>query len=221
VVRSIHDDADVLVWLLEPKKITDDEFKFGEKLLQAQKPFCLAINKIDSLKDNQVLAQINSQLKQKFGEKVVIFEISARAKTGLDDLKKWIVNSLPVSPPYFPIDQMTNRWERFYVSELIREKIFAHYHQEIPHACAVVVDEFVEKKDRKDLIRVIIYTETDGQKNILVGARGQGIKALGQSARREIEERLDRPVYLELIVKVRKNWRKDTDFVHKLLEING
>jgi GTP-binding protein Era len=116
---------------------------------------------------------------------------------------------------------MTDRWERFYVTELVREQIFKRFQQEVPHACAVIIEDFIEKKGRKDVIKASIVVETEGQKKIVIGEQGRSIRDLGQAARKEIEEQIGRPVFLELVVKVKKNWRKDPEFLKLALGLSA
>jgi len=219
--RSIYDDADILVWIVEPRLLTEHEAVFGQNLLQASKPICVVINKVDLGEPKGGWAPVEAQLKSILGATTPVLRLSAQKGEGLDALKSTIERLLPESPPYYPTDQITDRWERFYVAELIREQIFALYHQEVPHASAVLIDEFVEAEGRKDHIAATIYVETDGQLGIIVGDQGAGVKRLGQLARAEIEARLDREVHLELRVKVRKAWRKDGEFLKRLQSNDG
>lgn len=216
IVRSIYDDADVLMWMLEPKTLTSEDEDFALKLKNTRKPLCVAINKTDLPTAGALIEQMVPALKAQLGGDVTIHLISAKNQTGLQNLKKDLASKLPLSPAYFPTDQVTDRWERFYVAELIREEIFRRYQQEVPHASTVIIEEFVEKPGRKDVIQVAIVVETEGQMKIVVGQKGQAIKVLGQAARAEIEARLGRPVFLELKVKVRKNWRKDPQFLESI-----
>ena len=216
VVRSIYDDADVLVWVLEPRPLTDEEASFGNNLQKAKKPICAVINKVDRPDAKAGAEALETQIKGLLGADTPVVRVAARAGDGLDALIAVLTRLLPESPPYFPTDQITDRWERFYVAELIREQIFQLYHQEVPHAAAVLTEEFTETPGRKDHIKATIYTETEGQLGIIVGNKGFGIKRLGQLARAEIEKRLDRPVHLELSVKVKKAWRKDPEFLRRL-----
>jgi GTP-binding protein Era len=216
IVRSIYDDADVLMWMLEPKTLTTEDEDFAVKLKNTRKPLCVAINKIDLPTSSALVEQMVPALKAQLGGDAAIHLISAKNQTGLQNLKKDLASKLPLSPAYFPTDQVTDRWERFYVAELIREEIFRRYQQEVPHASTVIIEEFVEKPGRKDVIQVAIVVETEGQMKIVVGQKGQAIKELGQAARAEIEARLGRPVFLELKVKVRKNWRRDPQFLESI-----
>lgn len=207
VVRTVYDDADVILWLAEPRPLSEEEKEFGRKLEKTGKPVLKAVNKIDLKPDPAVLDQLKAEGFTHF--------IAAKILQGIAPLKVELIKHLPEGTPYFPTDQMTDRWERFYVAELVREQIFKKYRDEVPHASYVHVQEFVEKEGRKDHILTHIYVETEGQKKILIGAQGRGIRELGEASRKEIEIRLGRPVYLELHVKVQKGWRGDADFIKK------
>lgn len=218
IMRSVYDDADAILWLVEPRLPSDEEKAFAETLLKTGKPVCVAVNKSDTLQGKEQIVKTEADVRGALPAAFNIFTISAKGKQGLDALVAALQAHLPFSPPYFPTDQLTDRWERFYVAELIREQIFSMFHQEIPHASAVVIEDFKEVKGRKDVIRAAIYVETEGQKQIVVGSGGKGIRDIGARARKEIEEKLGRPVYLELIVKVKKDWRNDAQFVGRLSE---
>lgn len=221
VVRSLYDDADLLVWLIDPRPLGDEERAFGDTLVRSKKPVFAAINKIDTVSDRSSLAALDADVRNILGDGARLWRMAARSGEGVATFKQALLDALPESPPYFPTDQITDRWERFFVAELIREQMFRLFQQEVPHASTVLIEEFVEKPGRKDVIKAHVLVETEGQKKIVVGEKGRGVKALGESARREIEERLGRPVFLELIVKVQKNWRNDAAFLKKLEESRG
>ena len=216
IVRSIHDDADVLIWLLEPRPLREDDIRFGELLVKTGKPLLVAINKVDSNNSPAVLEQIVAELKLKVRADLVPHFISSRQGRGLPELIASAEAILPEGQPFFPTDQVTDKWERFYAAELIREQIFLRYQDEVPHASLVQVEDFIEKTDRKDVIRATITVETEGQKRILIGEKGRAIRDLGQRARAEIEKQIGRPVFLELVVKIHPRWRKDARFLKDL-----
>jgi GTP-binding protein Era len=220
IMRSLFDDADVVLWVLEPRALSEDDKLFAENLQKAGKPIFVAVNKLDTISGKEPIKQVMDGIKQALPETFALFGISAKGKQGLDSLKSALKDKLPESPAYFPTDQLTDRWERFYVTELIREQIFGLYDKEVPHAAAVVIEEFKEQEGRKDLIRATIYVETEGQKQIMVGSKGAAIVRLGQKAREEIESKLGRPVYLELFVKIKKKWREDEAFLKQIHEAN-
>lgn len=219
IMRTVYDDADILVWLLEPKPFMPEDAAFAETLKKTKIPVIVAINKVDMAKSPADLDKLEKEIRQVLGEEAPVVRISAKTGQGVWDLKGMLQARLPESPPYFPTDQITDRWERFYVAELIREQIFKKFQQEVPHACAVVIEDFVEKHGRKDVIKASLVVETEGQKQIVVGKAGSAIRDLGQAARTEIEAQLGRPVYLEMVVKIRKHWRQDTEFLKSLLAL--
>lgn len=215
LMRSLYDDADIVVWVVEPRVFTDVEKRIAEALSEMTMPLFVALNKTDTAAEEAVetaAAEARAAVPRLTG----LVTVSGRTGAGLPELVNTLKGALPLNPPYFPTDQITDRWERFYVRELIREKIFELYHAEVPHACYVMLDEFRERPGEKDFIQVTLFVETEGQKGILLGARGAAIKQLGTTARQEIEERLGRPVYLDLHVKVKKNWRLDPIFLKNI-----
>lgn len=214
--RAIYDDADVLVWVVEPQLLSEDEMAFGRGLLKPGKPVVAIINKSDRGTPQIGWERLEGQIHDVLGPKAPIFRVSAKKGDGVEAVRNKLSTLLPESPAYFPADQITDKWERFYVAELIREQIFEQFKEEVPHAAAVAVDDFIEREGAKDRIEVTIYVETEGQLGIIVGNKGAAIKKLGQAAREEIEARLERPVHLELRVRVHKAWRKDTEFLRKI-----
>jgi GTP-binding protein Era len=143
-------------------------------------------------------------------------EISALKGTGIAALKKEIVSRLPCHPPYYPTDVISDRNERFFVGEIVREKVFACYREEIPYSTSVQITEHVEAKGKKDRIHAEIYVERESQKGIIIGEKGAALKKVGQLARKDIERFLGRPVFLELRVKVREKWREDGMWLKRL-----
>jgi GTP-binding protein Era len=218
IMRSLHDDADVVLWLIEAGPFTDEHRHFGQTLGRTEKPLVVAVNKADALPGKEIFGILEAGLKEFIGREFSFVPVSAKTGQGVSVLKSMLKSLLPAGHPFYPIDQMTDRWERFYVAELIRENLFKLYRDEVPHACAVVIDAFEENSGRKDRIKALINVESEGQQRILIGDKGRAIKELGQSARMAIEQMLGRPVYLELAVKVRKNWRRDANFVKQLAE---
>ncbi|NOY78358.1 MAG: GTPase Era, partial [Calditrichaeota bacterium] len=173
----------------------------------------LVINKIDLIHKDALLPLMDAY--SKAHPFLDILPISALEADGLDELKQAIREALPVHPPYYPEDYLTEHSERFFVSEIIREKIFYLYGEEIPYSTTVEIAEFKEKTGRKDYIRAVIYVEKDSQRAILIGKKGQALKRVGSLAREEIEQFLDRPVYLDLWVKVREKWRRNPSAVRQ------
>lgn len=205
--RSLK-DADLVLFMVAAAKEPD---AFDTKLLNQIHDFnssiILLLNKMDIISKNQVLPVMEyySQL----GTLKSIMPISALKKDGLDSIKEEILSALPTGQPFYDDDQIMDHPERFIVSELIREKIFQRYGEEIPYATTVQIDEFKERNDGKDFIRAIIYVEKASQKGILIGKKGAALKDVGRIARQEIEHLLERKVFLELWVKVKEKWRQD------------
>jgi len=205
--RSLK-DADLVLFMVAAAR---EPHEFDTKLLNEIHDFnssiILVLNKMDIISKNQVLPVMEyySQL----GILKSIMPISALKKDGLDSLKEEILSALPAGQPFYDSDQIMDHPERFVVSELIREKIFQRYGEEIPYAPTVEIDEFKERNDGKDFIRAIIYVEKASQKGILIGKKGAALKDVGRIARHEIEHLLERKVFLELWVKVKEKWRQD------------
>jgi GTP-binding protein Era len=213
-VRSAMEDADVIVYLVDASSTRKDFEEIGEQIAPLEKPVILVLNKIDLVKKDDLLPLIDAY--RSLYDFRAIVPISALKGDGLDDLVKEIVQNLPYNPPYYPPDYVTDQQERFFVSEIIREKIFQLYGEEIPYSCHVQIEEFKENPGRKDFIRAIIYVERLSQKGILIGKKGQALKRVGELARQEIEAFLGRPVYLELYVKVMEDWRKKESKLRRL-----
>jgi GTP-binding protein Era len=201
-------EADVVVWLVEPRPPAPDDQVLLPQLRQLHRPMIVAINKIDSVAKPKLLPIISAYHDLFPG--VPIIPLSGLKGDGMVELETEILKLLPASPPLYPPDQETDSTERFLVAELIRERVLHHTSEEIPHAVAVQVEEFDESR-RPHLvkIRVVIYVERNSQKGILIGKQGHMLKTIGAEARGEIEALLDAKVFLELWVKVWKNWRKD------------
>lgn len=197
-------DADILLYVTDviekPEKNTD----FLEKVAKMQIPVILLINKIDE-SDQKTLVT----LVEKWHEllpKAEILPISAKNKFGIDTLMKRIKELLPESPAYFDKDQLTDKPAKFFVSEIIREKILRYYDKEVPYSVEVVVERF--KEDEKKIhINAVIYVERDSQKGIIIGHQGQALKKVSTEARKSLEKFFDKKIYLETFVKVDKDWR--------------
>ncbi len=179
------------------------------------KPVFMVINKIDLVKKAQVLPLI-----QAFSEIYPFKEIvpvSALKEENIGDLKKTIVKYLPEGNAFYPEDYVSDRDERFFVSELIREEIFKVFKEEVPYATTVEIEEFRDSdSERKTYIRAVVYVERDSQKGIIIGKKGAALKQVGQNARRQIEEMIGHEVFLELFVKVEKEWRDDKGKIKRL-----
>jgi GTP-binding protein Era len=201
-------EADVVVWLVKPRP-PDSQDRVVLPHLQALKnPLIIAINKIDLLDKPQLLPLIAAY--HDFFPGCPVVPLSALGGDGLPALVTEIVVRLPASPPLFPQEQLTDQTERFLVAEIIRERLFHHTGEEIPYAVAVAVEEFDESR-RPELVRIwaVIYVEKESQKGIVIGKGGRLLKRVGQEAREEAERLLQAKIYLDLWVKVWKNWRRD------------
>ncbi|UCF64742.1 MAG: GTPase Era [bacterium] len=199
-------DADVIVLITDVQTSPQELQDLTRNILPTNKPVLLILNKIDLVGDNKM----NTLLKtyQELFPQSGYLPVSARRKQGLESLINKVVDFLPEHPPYYPQDYLSDSNERFFIAEIIREKIFEFYQKEIPYACHVEIEDMKEKKGRKDFIQAVIYVDQPSQKGIIIGSGGKSLKHIGESSRRDIETFLGRPVYLELYVKVLKNWRK-------------
>ena len=213
--RGATAEADVLVFMIEPEeKISPANRSILSELIQTKKPLILAINKIDVIEKEKLLPIINNYAHH--FNLTTIIPISALKADGLDQLKQLLVDHLPVGFPFYPLDTITDQPERFFVAEIIREKIFQKYGEEIPYSTTVTTEEFKERDQGKDYIRAVIYVERASQKGIIIGKQGAALKKVGETARKEIELFLGRAVYLELFVKVKEKWRQKEDVLREL-----
>ncbi|HAH06365.1 MAG TPA: GTPase Era [Elusimicrobia bacterium] len=203
---AARDDADVVLLVVEPAPARPEDLAAFQRFAELGKPLILAVNKCDRVGVPAAEAAAAS-----YGPlaPAAIHQVSALKGTGVADLRSRIINLLPESPPYYEKGQASDRWERFFAAEMVREALFELYREEIPHACAVDIERYKERPGLKDLIQVVVYVERPSQKGILLGAHGSAIRRLTQASLRRIEAFLGRPVELELWVKVRKDWRKD------------
>jgi len=210
--KSALNDADLNLFLVEATtRPKSRDLEILETLKTSGVPLVLVINKIDLVEKTAILPLIDAY--QKRHDFLDIIPISALEKENVDELQHVIVANLPYGLPFFPEDIVTQHPERFFVSGLIREQIFRNFSDELPFSTAVVIDEFRERRGRKDFIKVRIIVERDSQKKIIIGKGGEAIRKIGRNARIEIEKFLDRPVYLELFVTVREKWRKRDIFL--------
>lgn len=197
-------DADILLYVTDviekPEKNTD----FLEKVAKMQIPVILLINKIDESDQKTLVALVEKW--HGLLPKAEILPISAKNKFGTDVLMKRIKELLPESPAYFDKDQLTDKPAKFFVSEIIREKILRYYEKEVPYSVEVVVERF--KEDEKKIhINAVIYVERDSQKGIIIGHQGQALKKVSTEARKSLERFFDKKIFLETFVKVDKDWR--------------
>ena len=205
-VHSAFKDADVLIYLVEIGERALKDEAFFEKIKNTKIPLLLLVNKIDLSQQEEVEKQINHWKEQV--PNAEILPISALNKFNMDKILERIIEILPVSPAYYDKDAITDKPKRFFVSESIREKILKHYKKEVPYSVEVEVEEF---EDEKDIIRIraIIFVMRESQKGIIIGHKGAGIKRIGTEARKDLERFFDKKIFLETVVKVKKNWRND------------
>lgn len=207
-VKSAFEDADVLLYMVEiGEKALKDE-AFFKKIENSKIPVLLLLNKIDTSEQEVLEEQI--QHWQKLLPKAEIHPISALENFNVREVFDRILELLPEAPPYYPKDQLTDKPERFFVNETLREKILLHYKKEIPYAVEVETEEFIEDND---IIRIrsVIMVERDTQKGIIIGHKGSALKRVGVEARKDLEKFFDKQVHIELYVKVNKNWRSNSN----------
>jgi GTP-binding protein Era len=214
-VRTSLADRDLLLYLADcTARFGPEDVEALEVVRDLSTPAFLLLTKVDKLADKRMLLPRIEQIKavREFQEYIPVSAVSGE---GLDRLRQAIVQSLPEGPAYFPPDYLTDQPERFLAAELIRERILRETRQEVPHSVAVVVDEW---KDTPKLLRITatIYVERDGQKAIVIGAKGASLKKIGTLARHEMEKMFLRKIFLELFVKVRKDWRESPEFLNAI-----
>ncbi|HLP73704.1 MAG TPA: GTPase Era [Bacteroidales bacterium] len=204
-VRTALSDADLVLYVTDVTEKNPWEGEFIPKIRESGIPVATAINKID-LSNQEELEVLVMKWREVFPGSEVI-PVSAIKNFNLDVLLRTILEKLPENPPYFPKDQLTDKYERFFASEIIREKIFMNYRKEIPYSTEVEIDSF---KDDPGILRIqaIIHTARETQKGILIGHKGSMLKKVGTEARIEMEDFFKKKVYLELRVKVTKDWRE-------------
>ncbi|WP_303319137.1 GTPase Era [Flavivirga abyssicola] len=205
-VKSAFEDADVLIYMVEIGEQALKDEAFFKKITSSKIPVLLLLNKIDRSDQEQLETQV-----QLWAEKVPnaeIIPISALEGFQVKEVFNRIIELLPESPPFYPKDQLTDKPERFFINESIREKILLHYKKEIPYAVEVDTEEFLEE-DKIIRIRSVIMVERDTQKGIIIGHKGSALKRVGVEARKDLEKFFGKQIHLELYVKVNKNWRSN------------
>lgn len=205
-VKSAFEDADVLIYMVETgeKELKDEAF--FNKIINAKIPVLLLLNKIDKTNQEQLEEQV-----QLWTEKVPnaeLYPISALENFNVKEVFNRILDLLPESPAYYPKDALTDKPERFFVNETIREKILLHYDKEIPYAVEIETEEFVED-DNIIRISALIMVERDTQKGIIIGHKGAALKKVGVEARADLEKFFGKQIHLQMFVKVNKNWRSN------------
>ncbi len=223
-VRAALADRDVLLYVADASlpfsgTLSSEDAEAASVLKDLSTPVLLLANKIDRVQDKRKLLPFIEQYKavRQFDEYI---PVSATTGEGLERVRDAIVSRLPEGPAYFPADHLTDQPERFLAGELIREQILRQTRQEVPHSVAVLIDRWEEsaRRDKTKLTKIAasIYVERDGQKAIVIGAGGAALKIIGTRARLEIEKMLGRKVFLELFVKVQKDWRENPEFLNAI-----
>lgn len=202
--ESALNDADVLLYMTDVVEKTDKNEKFLSKVQRVDVPVLLLINKVDQTNQKDLEALV-MQWKTLL-PKAEIYPLSATNNFNIDTIKSRVLELLPESPPYFEKDALTDRPARFFVTEIVREKVLLYYQKEVPYSVEVVVEEFKEEENIINM-RVLIIVERDSQKGIIIGNKGAAIKKLGTMARKDIERFFDKKVFMEMYVKVEKDWR--------------
>lgn len=206
-VKSAFEDADVLLYMVEVGERELKDEAFFNKIRNAKVPVLLLLNKIDKSNQESLEAQVEHWKEQV--PNAEIFPISALNNFNISEVFNRLIELLPDSPPYYPKDTLTDKPERFFVNEIIREKILLNYDKEIPYAVEVETEEF---KEEDDLIRIkaVIMVERDSQKGIIIGHKGSAIKRVGMQARETMEKFFGKQVHIEMFVKVNKDWRNNS-----------
>jgi len=214
VAESALKDSDMILWVLdasEPPSTADQIIAETVSTLRGSTPVVLALNKQDLLDDD---ATLNDHLD--LIEHNQAMRVSGKAGTGVKDLVSYVLSQLPEGPRYYPADQVSEVNMRFITAEVVREKIIENTDQEIPYSVAVEVTEFKERSENLTYISATVYVERDSQKGIIIGKGGDMIKRIGTQARKDLAKMLDTRIYMDLHVKVLKNWRSDAPLLRRL-----
>lgn len=207
-IKDSFKDADIILLMVEPQQRSIKDEIILKKIKLIELPVLILINKIDISNQNEIEQDVDFWKNEISNSEVL--PISALNNFNIDLLLNKLISFLPKSPAYFPKDAVTDKPKRFFVSEIIREKILLNYKEEIPYAVEVIVESF---KDEKDIIKIetIINVERESQKGIVIGHKGKGLTRIGKEARKELEKFFVKKIFLKLFVKVEKNWRKNTN----------
>jgi GTP-binding protein Era len=213
--ESALSEADLILAITEISRKHEIDAEVEKSLKKYRdKPVLLVINKVDLVSRAEVLPVIEALAKNQMFKEII--PISALKRENLDDLLKTVLNYLPEHPPFYPKDALSEQPERFFVAEFIREKIFEQYKEEIPYSTAVEIVVFKEREEGKSYVQADIIVERESQKGILIGEKGRALKRVGQLARKDIEEFLGYPIFLELRVKVKEGWREKEVLLRRL-----
>ena len=211
-VKNALEDADIIIYMLEIGETSIKNNQVHKKILNANVPTFILLNKID-LSDQKNLEDQVILWKELY-PKANVYPISALNNFNIDIVLKHLIELIPQSPPYFPKDQLTDKPERFFVNEILREKILLYYNKEIPYSVEVVTEDFKEE-DNIIKIKSVIFVERDSQKGIIIGHKGSALKKIGTKARQGLEVFFGKKIYIELQVKVSKNWRSNAKLLKK------
>jgi len=211
-VKEALSDADVLLYLTDVEEKEEDLPPIFGEIQQLTTPLLVGINKVD-LSNQTAVTQLIDSWKNRLPS-AEVFPLSALYNFNVDALKKRILELLPEHPPYYPKENLSDRNLRFFVSEIIREKILLHYQKEVPYAVEVVVESYKESENI-DRISATIYVERETQKGIIIGKGGEALKKIGIEARKDIEALVGKQVFLELYVKVKKDWRNNEKILNQ------
>lgn len=209
-VRSATVNADcvlVVVDACKPPQNINEVLEEGRGSLESKVPTLLVLNKKDLIKPGEVAKRL--EWYEKFTDVDEVIPVSAKYGHGVEDVKEWILSKLPLGPSYYSKEITSEHPERFFVAEIVREKIFMQYRNEVPYACQVNVVSYKTRPNAKDFIQVEIVVEKNSQKIIVIGKEGKALKLLATAARLDIEDFLQKKVFLEVEVKIKENWRQD------------
>jgi len=217
-VHTAFTDADVMVYVTDVVETVDKNADYIDKISKLDIPVLVVINKIDLTTPEKL--DLQSDVWKNLLPAAKVIPVSAKEKFNVETVGTAIRNALPEGPAYYPKDEMTDKPERFFVSEIMRGKIFENYEKEIPYCTEVVVESF---KEAKDIIRIqtLIFVERDTQKAILIGKKGAAMKKTATEARKEMERFFGKKIFLETFVKVRKDWRNDENYLKNLGYLNN
>ena len=206
-------DADIILFMVELGIDKNRDVKLIEKVKKSKTPVLLLLNKVDKV--NQTVLENESKFWKSEFKNIEIWMISVKENFNIENLKERIIELLPEGPKYFPDDAWTDKNERFFVNEIIREKIFKNYSQELPYVSEVITEKF---KSKNKIIKIssLIIVEKESQKGIIIGNKGNSIKNIGTESRKDLERFFNKKVFLELNVKVYKDWRKNSNYLKKL-----
>ncbi|MDR2848347.1 MAG: GTPase Era [Bacteroidales bacterium] len=212
-VHTSLTDADVVIYVTDVVETADKNHEYLDKVAQMETPVLLVINKIDLTTQDKLI--VLSDKWKSLLPKAGVIPVSAKEKFNLQSVNSAIAGLLPESPAYFPKDEISDKPDRFFASEILRGRIFENYQQEIPYCSEVVIEAF---KEENDIIRIhsLIYVERETQKSILIGKKGASLKKTATEARKEMEAFFGKKVYLETFIKVRKDWRNNETYLRNL-----